>query len=360
MEAHSRPSVWAGRHSAVVGCSGALFDLAGRLGDILPLGPTHGGTGGAERRLPHRVGGDDLCWGEISGTSLGLGRAGQVRGLDRVRLQRRCRWCGHGRAGHDEERKVDVRLLDGRVSPWSGADRCRDRRTTLGGAVGLQSGFLVALKQLVPEHTVAMANGLLKVRVKHLPASFLLAQTIVGVVLRDDGDVVLAWMGFYVSWIYLRFYKARPDPSSASASGQGPSAGGDGSDSFTLAAFFPHPISVAVAAVSDRVYDVLMATRRCAPFSADDGHEQAMAREEAGLTRLADHRPGRRGGGKREEAERRRALALRALDQRLHAVANRPATAAAAAAAAVAQPHHATTATTYDDVHRPLLTHPAD
>jgi hypothetical protein len=38
--------------------------------------------------------------------------------------------------------------------------------TTICGGVALQAGFLVAFKQLVPEHTVTIAKGIIRVRVK--------------------------------------------------------------------------------------------------------------------------------------------------------------------------------------------------
>ena len=37
---------------------------------------------------------------------------------------------------------------------------------TICGGVALQAGFLVAFKQLVPEHTVTIAKGLIQIRVK--------------------------------------------------------------------------------------------------------------------------------------------------------------------------------------------------
>ncbi|KAI9884500.1 MAG: hypothetical protein M1823_003715 [Watsoniomyces obsoletus] len=200
--------------------------------------------------------------------------------------------------------------------------------STISGAVALQSAFLVAFKQLVPEHTVAIAKGLIKMRVKHFPLLFLLGHTIVAGVFGTYVSVILAWTGFLTGWIYLRFYKFSPDLSST-ATGRTMGIRGDASETFSFATFFPEPISFGIAAVTDRVYDVLVAARICTPFSAEDvevGNEQAMAREEGGLPTVANGaggRPSVRGGGKREEAERRRALALKALDQRLHAAASR-------------------------------------
>ncbi|KAI9820674.1 MAG: hypothetical protein M1827_005043 [Pycnora praestabilis] len=200
--------------------------------------------------------------------------------------------------------------------------------TTICGGASLQAAFLVAFKQLVPEHTVTIAKGLFKVRVKHFPALFLLLTTTCGVVLGTDTTSVLAWLGFLTSWIYLRFFKTSPNFTTAST-GEGASLRGDASETFAFAYFFPDPIHSPVASLSNGVYDILITLRICTPFSAGDvdaGNEQATVRGEGGLPSLLSS--GGKGfgrtGGKREEAERRRALALKALDQRLHAAANKP------------------------------------
>lgn len=185
----------------------------------------------------------------------------------------------------------------------------------------MQGSFLVAFKQLVPEHTVTIARGFIKIRVKHFPAIFLVANTISGLVFGTDTALVLAWLGFLTSWTYLRFYKRQPDLSSASTGGAS-GIRGDASETFAFAYFWPDVVHGPIATVSDSIYNALVALRLCTPFSAEDvetSNEQAVARGEGGLPSLLNQ-GGRRGvSGKREEAERRRALALKALDQRLHA-----------------------------------------
>jgi membrane associated rhomboid family serine protease len=195
--------------------------------------------------------------------------------------------------------------------------------TQICGGVSLQASFLVAFKQLVPEHTVAILRGFVKVRVKHFPAVFLLLNTISGLVFGTDTAAVLAWLGLLTSWSYLRFYKRQPDLTGTSTSGLG--IKGDASETFAFASFFPDTTQPPIAFVADNIYDALVALKICTPFSAEDiasSNEHALARGQAGLPSLLDN--GRSGGGfrgmgKREEAERRRALALKALDQRLHA-----------------------------------------
>ncbi|KAI4187682.1 MAG: hypothetical protein LQ346_005452 [Caloplaca aetnensis] len=188
------------------------------------------------------------------------------------------------------------------------------------GSVALQGAFLVAFKQLVPEHTVTILRGAVKIRVKHFPSIFLATNTLSGVILGTDTALVLAWVGFLTSWTYLRFYKKQPDLSSASTGGS--QLRGDASETFAFAYFWPDAIQPPVAAIADGVYNALVALRVCTPFSANDveaGNEQATARGEDGLPSLLNQGGSRNGRSKQEEAERRRALALKALDQRLHA-----------------------------------------
>ncbi|KAL8972003.1 MAG: hypothetical protein Q9183_000780 [Haloplaca sp. 2 TL-2023] len=188
------------------------------------------------------------------------------------------------------------------------------------GSVALQGAFLVAFKQLVPEHTVTILKGAVKVRVKHFPSVFLAANTLSGIILGTDTALVLAWVGFMTSWTYLRFYKLQPDLSTASTGNN--RFRGDASETFAFAYFWPDAVQPPVAAIADGIYNALVALRVCTPFSAEDvevGNEQATARGEGGLPTLLNQGGARHGKNKQEEADRRRAIALKALDQRLNA-----------------------------------------
>jgi hypothetical protein len=137
------------------------------------------------------------------------------------------------------------------------------------------------------------------------------------------------------AWVYLRFFRISPSLVS-SATGDGSVTRGDASDTFAFAHFFPEPIHTPLAAVTDGVYNAIVALGVCTAFSEQDidaGNEQASARAEGGLPSIMNpNSRGGRGGATRAEAERRRALALKALDQRLHAASARgPATTAPAA-----------------------------
>lgn len=164
-------------------------------------------------------------------------------------------------------------------------------------------------------------KGIIKIRVKHFPSIFLVANTVSGVVFGTFTALVLAWLGFFTSWTYLRFYKVQVDLSGTSTGGA--KIRGDASETFAFAYFWPDIVQPPIAAVADSVYNALIALHICTPFSVEDiesSNEQSTVRAEGSLPSLLNP-GGRRGGGKREEAERRRALALKALDQRLNAAA---------------------------------------
>ncbi|KAJ5564539.1 hypothetical protein N7513_000781 [Penicillium frequentans] len=195
--------------------------------------------------------------------------------------------------------------------------------TQICGGVAIQASFLVAFKQLVPEHTVAIFKGLIKMRVKHFPALFLLLNTLSGILIGTDTAAILSWLGLLTSWTYLRFYKQQPDLTGTSSNGLG--IKGDASETFAFACLFPDVMQPPIAFVADQIYTLLVTVKILKPFSEDDiasGNQQVLARGEAGLPTLLSSRAGGGGSrGKREEAERRRALALKALDQRLQTAA---------------------------------------
>lgn len=169
-------------------------------------------------------------------------------------------------------------------------------------------------------------------RIKHFPAVFVLANILSGPLLGTDTALFLSLFGFFTGWIYLRFY--RKSEIASAATGEGAFVRGDASDTFAFVAFFPDALGVVFAPVCDGVYDVLVQMRVCVPFSdeaVEQSNEQTAGRAEGVLPGIMDSRGG---GGRREEAERRRALALKALDQRLNAAAGRTTTAPAPASGA--------------------------
>ncbi|CAN6613223.1 transmembrane protein 115 homolog [Trichomonascus vanleenenianus] len=182
------------------------------------------------------------------------------------------------------------------------------------GGIALQVGFCVAFKQLVPEHVVVLFHGIAKAQVKYLVVPAVLAYTLIGALFHHPAAIVLAWAGFLTTWVYLRFYKVGyvesvlPMSSSLTAAEtQRTKVRGDASDTFALSEFFyPQPVRDVVAAVSSGIYRVLVAVRVCTPFNEEE--------IEAGNMR-ANVRTGSVSSS--AESERRRAFALRVLEERL-------------------------------------------
>lgn len=178
---------------------------------------------------------------------------------------------------------------------------------TINGTIPLQISFLIAFSQLVPAHTVTLFRGIVSLRVPRFPLLHVLAIFILSLTpILSAASFFLVTAGFITSWSYLRFYKpAFPDLDSAQSS----SLRGDASESFAFAEFFPDAIKPFVASFANQVYTILVTFKICTPFSA------ANVSASRGETFMQRGTP----GSARAEAERRRALALKALDQRLHA-----------------------------------------
>ncbi|KAI0161548.1 eukaryotic integral membrane protein-domain-containing protein [Xylariaceae sp. FL1272] len=177
--------------------------------------------------------------------------------------------------------------------------------TTVGGAVPLQISFLVAFSQLVPAHTVTLFRGVLSLRVPKFPLIYIGLVTALQLTpFASSASLPLALFGFITSWTYLRFYKTVfPDLDTS----QPTSMRGDASETFAFSEFFPAPVKPFVAAFSEQIFSVLVAMHVCTPFSQAD---VSAAQSNNFIPRSAP-------GGVRAEAERRRALALKVLDQRL-------------------------------------------
>ncbi|EMC95151.1 hypothetical protein BAUCODRAFT_35143 [Baudoinia panamericana UAMH 10762] len=219
---------------------------------------------------------------------------------------------------------------------WHASVRTPDFPTPIQGLLALEAGFLVSLKQLVPEHTVSLFRNTVRVRIKHFPAIFTLANIVSGPLLGTWTALWLSLFGFLTSWIYLRFY--RITELTSTATGESAKMRGDASDTFSFVAFFPDGMHPFLAPLCDSIYALLVQLNVCTPFSEDAidaGNENVAARSEGGLPSIMNHSSAG-SGGRRAEAERRRALALKALDQRLNAAAaNRAGSAPVASAALV-------------------------
>jgi membrane associated rhomboid family serine protease len=184
---------------------------------------------------------------------------------------------------------------------------------TINGTIPLQISFLVAFSQLVPAHTVTLFRGIVSLRVPRFPLLHILGVCMLSLTpILSAASFFLVTNAFLTSWTYLRFYKpAFPDLETS----QPTSLRGDASETFAFAEFFPDPVKPFVSTFSNQIYNILVSLRICTPFSAAD---VSASRGDTFIQRGAP-------GGARAEAERRRALALKALDQRLHAATAGPA-----------------------------------
>lgn len=182
--------------------------------------------------------------------------------------------------------------------------------TPISGTTSLQIAFLTAFTQLIPTHTVTLFRGIISLRVPRFPLLFILAVFILNVVgLYNFAHLQLALNGFLVSWTYLRFFKpAFPDLDT----NQSPALRGDASETFAFASFFPEVTRPAISGMADTIFNILVQLKICTPFSSAD---MQASRGESHHHRTV--------GSSRAETERRRALALKALDQRLNDAAKR-------------------------------------
>ncbi|ORY74510.1 eukaryotic integral membrane protein-domain-containing protein [Leucosporidium creatinivorum] len=171
------------------------------------------------------------------------------------------------------------------------------------GLMGLQVGFLVAFTQLIPEHQVQVFGGLAKVRVKSLPMLYVTVSN-VACLIGYQSPYILIQFGWLASWFYLRFIKLN----------EGGEFRGDRSETFAFSSWFPPFAQKYVARVSLFVFNLAIRFKILKPWT---DIESGSAGGFSGTP-----------GGARAEAERRRAMALKALDQRMATSSSKPSSAA--------------------------------
>ncbi|KAF9207674.1 hypothetical protein BGZ49_010783 [Haplosporangium sp. Z 27] len=172
------------------------------------------------------------------------------------------------------------------------------------GLTAVLSGFLVGFKQLVPEHLVTLW-GILSVRVKTLPMLFAVFMIVDSLITRSQIHLMMAIYGLFISWVYSRFIKTQDG------------IRGDRSETFSFASFFPEAAQPLVKPLSNIVFGILVRLNICSPLGFGANLQQGLESSQSSSTILPLSQP----ASLRAEAERRRALALKALDMRLHAAA---------------------------------------
>lgn len=189
----------------------------------------------------------------------------------------------------------------------------------LGGGISYYFGFLVVLKQLIPEHNVVLFQGLVNFRVKHLPSVLLLVVGIWSAVARSLYPFVPSVFSFFVSYNYLRFFQAFfTDPILPVTSASGDQVNstlvrGDASDAFQLVEFFPSVIKPYLSVVINAVYDVSVFLGFVTPFN-DEVIEQSNIRAQ----KLSEQASQTNKLIANSVAERRRQVALQVIEERIN------------------------------------------
>lgn len=191
----------------------------------------------------------------------------------------------------------------------------------LGGGISYYFGFLVVLKQMIPEHNIILFQGLINFRAKHLPFVLLVAVLVWSTIISRSFYPALPSLGsFFTSYIYLRFFQRfSMDPLLPVTLANGGQDNinssvliGDASDTFLLAEFFPSVVTPYVSKVFDKVYDLSCFLGIITPFnqdSIDQSNLRAQKRQEQAnqvQKSVAN-----------SVAERRRQVALQVIEDRI-------------------------------------------
>ncbi|ODV77419.1 DUF1751-domain-containing protein [Suhomyces tanzawaensis NRRL Y-17324] len=194
----------------------------------------------------------------------------------------------------------------------------------LGGGISYYFGFLVVLKQLIPEHNILLFNGMVNFRVKQFPFILLLVVLAISLIMGTLYPFLPSIGSFVVSFLYLRFYQTFTiDPllpittldgieeGSASAS-SGSVITGDASDTFQLVEFFPSITKPYLGYVFDKIYELGVFLGAVTPFNdelIEQGNMRVRKRQEQTnqvLKSVAN-----------SVAERRRQVALQVIEERI-------------------------------------------
>ncbi|KAJ9175587.1 hypothetical protein P3X46_014129 [Hevea brasiliensis] len=113
----------------------------------------------------------------------------------------------------------------------------------ISGFQGVLSGFLVGMKQIIPDQELS----LLRIKTKWLPSIALLLATAVSFFTPDSTTYLPTIIfGTYVSWIYLRYLQRKPEAKLR----------GDPNDDFAFSTFFPdyfRPVIDPIASIFHRM-----------------------------------------------------------------------------------------------------------
>ncbi|CAA6662430.1 unnamed protein product [Spirodela intermedia] len=160
------------------------------------------------------------------------------------------------------------------------------------GFHGVVSGFLVGIKQIMPDQEVGLIS-VLRINAKWLPSLLVLLSIAVSLFTEEALSYLPTLIfGIYTSWIYLRYLQKKPETNLR----------GDPSDDFAFSAFFPEFLRPIVGPIASVFHRLL-----CGRFEISD--------QDKGSREGGSPLP----GSDPIEASRRRERGARALEQRLAA-----------------------------------------
>ncbi|KAL8052153.1 hypothetical protein ABFX02_06G194500 [Erythranthe guttata] len=158
----------------------------------------------------------------------------------------------------------------------------------ISGFQGVLAGFLVGIKQLIPDQELS----LLKIKAKWLPSLAILVSVFLSFFVKESTSYLpTVIFGTYIGWIYLRYWQKKPETKLR----------GDPSDEFAFSTFFPEILRPAIDPVAT-IFERMLCGKR--PESDEDGYT-------LGGSSLS--------GSDSVEASRRRERGARALEERLAA-----------------------------------------
>ncbi|KAF5191584.1 Rhomboid-like protein [Thalictrum thalictroides] len=118
--------------------------------------------------------------------------------------------------------------------------------TPLSGFHGVLLGFLVGVKQILPDQELSMSPQL-KLKTKWMPSLVLLLAIVISFLTAEAASYLPTLIfGTYMSWIYLRYLQSHPETTLR----------GDPSDEFAFSTFFPsflRPVIDPIASIFDRL-----------------------------------------------------------------------------------------------------------
>lgn len=190
----------------------------------------------------------------------------------------------------------------------------------LGGGISYYFGFLVVLKQLIPEHNILLFQGLLNLRIKQVPFILLIIVLLWSLLITGSlYPAIPSLSSFMFSYLYLRFYQTFSDDlvlPITNIAGESSSivfTRGDASDTFAFVEIFPAFSKPYLGPLFDKVYEIGVLLGIITPFN-DESIEQSNLRAQKRQDQVNQAQK----NVANSVAERRRQVALQVIEDRIN------------------------------------------